>query len=153
MRASLCIAVFLCVAALAVGCAPKTYLNQSFLTSEELKTGSTGYVSLKSTGETMDLGGLLKEEPDARSLVLIKIHGVYIITGEGFKKIWRLWASGTDKGSFKPVKFNGITAPLESPSIEKSGECALVRWTFDKSEKQVWVTADGSTNIEKCPLE
>jgi hypothetical protein len=133
------------------GCAPRTYINQSFLSSEDLKIGQTGLVSLKSTGETIDVSGIKAIEPDAKGVVIIKVHGSYIITGDGFQKVWRLWPLGAkDKAAYEPVKIDPPPGQLKTPTLEKSGSCALLKWIATEGEKQLYITGCGKVSDEKA---
>src|ERR1700756_5654876 len=86
------------LAALALAaCAPTLIANQSFLVSEELKLAPSGYASLKSTGETFDLGPVKKQEPKTDRIQILKIHGSYVLVGDGFRKAWALWPGGKDE--------------------------------------------------------
>ena len=72
-------------------CAPTLRFNQSFLTAEELKLSDKGFASLKSTGETFDLGPIRKAEGRADKVVLLKVHGTYFVAGEGFRFLRNPW--------------------------------------------------------------
>jgi hypothetical protein len=134
------------------GCASKTFFNQSFLTSEELKlSANSGYVSLKSTGETMDLSGIRTAEPGAKNIVIIKVHGTFIVTGDGFRKVWKLWpACGKDAARYSAIKVEPAPVEIKKPVMEKSGECALVKWDEDAGPRQVYINSKGTVSPEKC---
>lgn len=138
----------------AAGCAPTLHFNQSFLVAEELKLSSKGYASLKSTGESFDLQPIQQQEGKVERVVLLKVHGSYLVVGEGFKHLWRLWAGGRDEAKFKPVDLGELqpaTGGLGSPSLEPAGKCALFKWSKGATTAQVFVTADGDVDAKRCP--
>jgi hypothetical protein len=143
MRRSL----LLVLIALAFGCAPRLRFNQSFLVSEELKVARSGFVSLKSTGESFDFAPIAAREPGAKRVVVIKTHGNYLLTGDGFRHLWRLWPSGEDQVGFEAVSLDAGPEGFLSPTLEMSGDCVLVRW----QERQAFVTADGDSDAHACP--
>lgn len=133
----------------ALGCAPKLYFNHSFLVPEELKVTRSGYVSLKSTGESFDFAPIKAQEPRAgERLLLVKVHGTYLVVGDGFRHVWRMWPAGADQAKYKPVgDLDAGPEGFASPTLEVSGKCGLVRW----EERQAFVTADGDVDEKKCP--
>jgi hypothetical protein len=136
----------LLLAVFALGCAPKLRFNQSFLVSEELKVARGGFVSLKSTGESFDLGPITRLEPKAERVVVIKLHGSYLLTGDGFHHLYRLWPRGTDEAAYEPVELEPGPDGFVSPTLEISGDCALVRW----EQRQAFVNAEGDVDANKC---
>ena len=139
--------VLLPALAVAAGCAPKLRFNQSFLVSEELKVTRSGFVSLKSTGESFDLSPIAAQEPAVERVVLLKVHGVYLLTGHGFRHLWRLEPAGDDQASYEPVELQPGPDGFVSPALEVSGDCALLRW----EDRQVWVNAEGEVDENACP--
>lgn len=136
------------------GCAPTLFFNQSFLASEELKLTKDGYASLKSTGETFDLTPIKSQEAKADRILVIKIHGSYLVAGEGFKKVWRLWGGGgKDKAKYEAVEKLSPAAPagFAGVSLEASGNCALFKQTKGAQAAQTFITADGDVDEKKCP--
>ncbi|MGI5862769.1 MAG: hypothetical protein ACOX6T_12025 [Myxococcales bacterium] len=136
----------LVVLLLALGCAPKLRFNQSFLVAEELKVARSGFVSLKSTGESFDFAPIAAKEPGAKRVVLVKLHGTYLLTGDGFRHLWRVWPAGKDEAYFEPVELDPGPDGFLSPTLEMSGECVLVRW----QERQAYVNADGDADENAC---
>jgi hypothetical protein len=133
---------------LAAGCAPKLYFNQTFLVSEELKVTRTGYVSLKSTGEVFDLSPIRNQEPGAGDRILLaKVHGTYLVVGDGFRRPWRLWPVGGDAAKFEPIDLDPGAGGFQAPTLEMSGDCALLRW----QDRQAFVNADGDVDEKRCP--
>jgi hypothetical protein len=138
-------------ALLFAGCAPTLFFNQSFLTAEELKLARNGYASLKSTGETFDLSPIKAQEPNAGDRVaILKMHGAYLAVGDGFTHAWRLWPGGKDEAHYKPVELNPGAKGFGSPSLEASGNCALIRWQRSGAPAQAFVTSGGDVNDKKC---
>src|SRR5258706_602548 len=85
-------------------CAPTLTFNQSFLVPEELKLAPNGYASLKSTGESFDLGPIKAQETKTDRVEILKVHGTYVLVGDGYKKVWTLWPAGKDLYHFEPLK-------------------------------------------------
>jgi hypothetical protein len=138
--------------ALAVAaCAPTLIANQSFLVSEELKLAPSGYASLKSTGESFDLGPIKSQESKSDRIQILKIHGSYVLVGDGFRRAWTLWPGGKDEMHYKPLKLEPGAQGFSQPSLETSGNCALLKWQKGASPAQAYVTADGDVNDKNCP--
>jgi hypothetical protein len=136
-----------------LACTPTLFMNRSFLTPEELKLGPTGYASLKSTGETFDLTPIKAQEPTMGDRVLVlEVHGSYLLVGEGWRKVWRVWPAGKDEAKYKAVDLGaGPTgASFKSPSLELSGKCALVKWQQGAAQAQAFITGDGDVDAKKC---
>lgn len=137
----------------AAACAPTLHFNQSFLVAEELKLSSKNYASLKSTGESFNLQPILAQEGKTEKVVLLKVHGTYLVAGEGFKKLWRLWAGGRDEAKFKPIDLEanapGVSG-FANPTLEPAGKCALFKYSKGASQAQVFVTADGDVDAKRC---
>ena len=140
----------------AAGCAPTLHFNQSYLVSEELKLSSKNYASLKSTGESFDLAPIAAQEGKVERVIVLKVHGTYLLAGEGFKHLWRLWAGGTDEAKFKPVDL-GENAPaasgLTAPTLEPAGKCALLKFSKGATQTQLYVTAGGDVDAKRCSDE
>ena len=132
-------------------CAPTLIANQSFLVSEELKLAPSGYASLKSTGESFDLGPIKAQESKTDRIQMLKVHGTYVLVGDGFRKIWTLWPGGKDEMHYKPAKFEPGAQGFTGAQLEPSGNCALLKWQKGGSPAQAYVTADGDVNDKNCP--
>jgi hypothetical protein len=134
------------------GCAPTLRFNQTWLSSEELKLARNGYVSLKSTGESIDLAPIKAQETGTgERIVILKVHGSYLIVGDSFKHAWRLWAGGKDEAHYEPVDSVKPGAQgFTSPTLEVSGNCALVRWQRGSVPAQAFVTFKGDVDEKKC---
>ena len=139
------------VALLISACAPSLTFNQSFLVPEDLKLASNGYASLKSTGESFDLSAIKAQERSADRVQILKVHGAYVLVGDGFQRAWRLWPDGRDEMHFKPLDLAPGTKGFASASLEASGNCALLRWTKGGAPAQAYVTSDGDADDKKCP--
>ena len=136
-----------------MGCTPTLFMTRSFLVPEELKPSSTGYASLKSTGETFDLTPIKAQEPKMGDrLQVLEVHGSYILVGEGWKRIWRVWPAGKDEAKYKAVKLESGPAGsvFQSPVLEVSGKCALVKWQSRTGPAQAFINADGDVDAKKC---
>jgi hypothetical protein len=137
--------------ALAAGaCAPTLNANMSFLVPEELRIAPNGYASLKSTGESFDLSPIKSQETKTDRVETIKIHGTLVLVGEGWKHAWELWPGGKDEMHYKPLSLNPGTG-FTSPTLELSGNCALLKWQKGGSPAQAYVNADGDVNEKNCP--
>jgi hypothetical protein len=132
-------------------CAPTLAANQSFLVPEELKLAPNGYASLKSTGESFDLGPIKKEETRVSQVEVIKIHGTFVLVGDGFHKVWTLWPGGKDELHYQPAKLEPGPQGFAQPTLEISGNCALLKWQKGASPAQAYVNADGAANEKSCP--
>jgi hypothetical protein len=134
------------------GCAPTLRFNQTFLTPVELKVSDKGYASLSTTGETFDLSPIKKAEGNAGKALLIKVHGTYFVTGEGFHNLWRLWQGGDDEAHYKPVEIEGAPRTgFSSPQLEVSGKCLLFSWSKGASAEKRFVTTSGDVDTKGCP--
>src|SRR5882672_6308432 len=103
-RTAHALALLSLIALAGMGCTPTLFMNRSFLVPEELKLSSTGYASLKSTGETFDLTPLKAQEPKLGERVqVLEVHGSYLLIGEGWKRVWRIWPAGKDEAKYKAV--------------------------------------------------
>lgn len=139
-------------AALALAaCAPALTANQSFLVPEELKLAPNGYASLKTTGESFDLSPIKAREPRAERVQILKVHGTYVLVGDGFRHAWELWPGGADELHFKPLDLKPGAQGFAQPVLEASGNCALLRWQKGISPAQAYVNADGDVNDKTCP--
>src|SRR5436309_15987080 len=85
------------------GCAPSLTFNQTFLVPEDVKLAPNGYASLKSTGESFDLSPIKAQEKSAERIQIIKVHGAYVLVGDGFQRAWRLWPDGKDEMHYQPL--------------------------------------------------
>jgi hypothetical protein len=136
-------------------CTPTLFMNRSFLVPEELKLTQTGYASLKSTGETFDLTPIKAREPSVGDRVLVlEVRGSYLIVGDGWKRVWRVWPSGKDEAKFKPVELaadpKAEGATFKAPQLEASGKCGLVTWQRGAGQGKAFINADGDANEQKC---
>ena len=136
----------------AAGCASSMVLNQTFLASEDLKIAQKGFVSLKSTGETFDFSGIREAEPNAKNVVLIKVHGTFIATGDGFSHVYKIWpACGKDKAKYKAVKLDPASPMgFRAPQLSVAGNCALLKWENDAGTRQAFIDRDGDIDENKC---
>jgi hypothetical protein len=144
----------LIIAAAAVaagGCAPTLTGNQSFLVPEELRIAPNGYASLKSTGESFDLTAIKSQEKPTERVEVLKVHGTYILAGDGWKRAWELWPGGKDEMHYKPLSLNPGATGFSQPTLEASGNCALLKWQKGASPAQAYVNADGDVNEKNCP--
>ena len=132
-------------------CAPTLIANQSFLVPEELKLAPNGYASLKSTGESFDLGPIKKEEPRTDRIQILKVHGTYLLVGDGFHRAWEMWPGGKDEMHYKPLKLQPGAQGFSGVTLETSGNCALLKWQKGVSPAQAFVNADGDVNDKNCP--
>ena len=132
-------------------CAPALIANQSFLVPEELKLAPNGYASLKSTGETFDLGPIKTQEAKTDRVQVLKVHGTYLVVGDGFRKAWTLWPGGKDEMHYKPLKLEPGPQGFSQAALEASGNCALLKWQKGASPAQTFVNADGDVNDKNCP--
>ena len=132
-------------------CAPTLTFNQSFLVPEELKLAPNGYASLKSTGESFDLGPIKAQETKTDRVQILKVHGTYVLVGDGYKKVWTLWAGGKDLYHYEPIKLDPGPGGFSQASLEPSGNCALLKWQKGASPAQAFVNSDGAFNEKNCP--
>ena len=132
-------------------CAPALTFNQSFLVPEDLKVAPNGYASLKSTGESFDLGPIRAQETKTDRISVLKIHGTYLLVGDGYKHAWELWSGGKDQMHYKPLKLEPGAAGFSQAALETSGNCALLKWQKGASPAQAYVNADGDVNDKTCP--
>jgi hypothetical protein len=132
-------------------CAPTLISNQSFLVPEELKLAPNGYASLKSTGESFDLGPIKSQETKTDRIQILKVHGTYVLVGDGFQHLWTLWPGGKDEMHYKPLKLDPGTRGFSGATLEASGNCALLKWQKGGSPAQSFVNADGDVNEKNCP--
>jgi hypothetical protein len=138
--------------ALAAGaCAPTLNANMSFLVPEELRIAPNGYASLKSTGESFDLSPIKSQEPRTDRVQIIKIHGNYILAADGWKRVWTLWPGGKDEMHYKPLSLAPGGTGFNQPTLETSGNCALLKWQKGASPAQAFINADGDVNEKNCP--
>ena len=139
------------LAALATACAPTLRFNQTFLAPEDLKLAKNGYASLKSTGESFDLSPIKAQEIGASDrVVVLKVHGSYILVGDGFAKAFRLWPAGRDEAHYKALDVQPGKQGFVSPTLEVSGKCALIRWQRGGAPAQAFVTSEGDVDEKKC---
>ncbi len=143
-------AALLALALSGAACTPTLFMNRSFLVPEELKLSPTGFASLKSTGETFNLTPIKAAEPSMGDRVLVlEVHGSYVLVGDGWKRAWRVWPAGKDEAKYKAIDLApgaGQSAVFQSPSLEASGNCALLKW----SQGQAFINADGDVDTKKC---
>ena len=142
----------LAIAATAAGCASTMTFNQSFLASEDLKIAQKGFVSLKSTGETFDFSGIREAEPNAKNIVLIKVHGTFLAVGDGFSHVYKIWPScGKDKAKYKAIRLEpGSAQGFRAPQMTMVGNCALLKWENDAGTRQAFIDRGGGTDEAKC---
>jgi hypothetical protein len=139
------------VALVLAGCAPALTYNQSFLVPEQVKLAPNGYASLKSTGESFDLGPIRAQESKADRVEILKVHGTYLLVGDGYQHAWKLWPGGKDQMHYKPVKLEPGERGFSQPVLEASGNCALLKWRKGASPAQAYVNSDGDVNETTCP--
>ena len=132
-------------------CAPSLVSNQSFLVPEDLKIAPNGYASLKSTGESFDLGPIKAQETKTDRISILKVHGSYVLVGDGYRHAWSLWQGGKDEMHFKPLKLEPGTQGFTGAVLEASGNCALLKWQKGASPAQAYVNSDGDVNDKSCP--
>ena len=142
----------LCLLFGGMGCAQTLFFNQTFLVPEDLKLSPNGYASLKSTGESFDFTPIKAQEPKAADRVtLLKVRGTYVVVGDGFRKVWKLWSGGKDKAKFEAIELgSGNTQGFRSPTLEVSGKCALLRWQKGAGTAQAFINSDGDVDEKKC---
>lgn len=135
-----------------MGCAPTLFFNQTFLVPEDLKLSNNGYASLKSTGESFDFTPIKAQEPKAGDHVtLVKVRGTYLVVGEGFRKVWKLWGGGKDKAKYEAVELgSGSPQGFRAPTLEVSGKCALLKWQKGAGTAQAFINSDGDVDEKKC---
>ena len=141
-----------CLALGAAGCAPTLRFNQSFLVVEDLKISDKGFASLKSTGESFDLSPIRAAEGRADRVIVLKVHGTFLLTGEGFKNLWRLWPAGSDQIHYAAI--DDAKAPkggYSGVSLEPAGKCALFTFTKNGAPTTLYVTAGGDVDSKRCP--
>jgi len=139
-------------AVVAGACAPTLTANQSFLVPEELRIAPNGYASLKTTGESIDLSPIKSQENRAADrIAIIKVHGTYLLAGDGWKHAWELWPGGKDEMHYKPLNLNPGLQGFSQPTLEASGNCALLKWQKGTSPAQAYVNGDGDVNEKNCP--
>ena len=149
------LALFAFAALNAAACAPTLHFNQSFLAAEDMRVSDKGFASLQSTGESFDLTPILKAEGRAARVIVLKLHGSYLLTGEGFKNLWRLWPAGNDEIHFKPIddaqapKGSVFSGPALAPAA--GGKCAVFSFTRNGAPTQLFVTAGGDVDAKRCP--
>jgi hypothetical protein len=131
-------------------CAPTLTFNQSFLVPEDLKLAPNGYASLKSTGESFDMGPIKAVEKSSDRVQILKVHGSYIVVGDGYQHVWRLWPAGKDEMHYKPLDLSPGTV-FNGPTLEASGNCALVKWQKGGAPAQAYVNSDGDVDEKACP--
>lgn len=131
-------------------CAPTLTFNQTFLVPEELKLAQNGYASLKSTGESFDLGPIKAQEKSSDRLSILKVHGAFILVGDGYQHAWRLWPAGKDEFHYKPLDL-APGAAFNAPTLEASGNCALLKWQKGGAAAQAFVNSDGDVDEKACP--
>jgi hypothetical protein len=139
------------IAAAAAACAPTLTANQSFLVPEELRIAPNGYASLKSTGESFDLTPIKSQETRTDRVEVLKVHGSIVLAAEGWKHAWILTPGGKDEMHYKPLSLALGGAAFNQPSLETSGNCALLKWQRGASPAQAYVNADGDVNDKNCP--
>jgi hypothetical protein len=142
-----------CIALGAAGCAPTLRFNQSFLVAEDMKISDKGYASLQSTGESFDLSPIRAAEGRVDKVIILKVHGSFIVTGEGFKNVWRLWPAGTDEIHYAAIDdakaakgqaYSGV-------SLQPSGKCALFGFNKSGTPAQLYISAGGDIDSKRCP--
>lgn len=133
------------------GCAPTLRFNQTWLASEDLKLARNGYTGLKS-GESFDLQPIrARELTTSERVVILKVHGSYLVVGDGFKHAWRLWGGGKDEAHYEPIdSLKPGAQGFGSPTLEVSGNCALVHWQRAGAPAQAFVTFKGDVDEKKC---
>ena len=143
----------LLLASATAACAPALTFNQSFLVPEEVRIAPSGYASLKSTGESFDLGPIKAQEAKTTDRVaVIKVHGTYLVAADGWKHAWKLWPGGKDEMHYKPLQLDpGAPQGFVQLAMEASGNCALLKWQKGALPAQAYVTADGEVNEKNCP--
>ncbi len=139
------------VALALAACAPTLTFNQSFLVPEELKLAPNGYASLKSTGESFDLSPIKAQEKNVDRVQVLKVHGSYLLVGDGFKHAWRLWPGGKDEMHYQPLDLQPGAKGFAAASLEASGNCALLKWQKGGAPAQAYVNSDGDADDKKCP--
>jgi len=141
-----------CLALGAAGCAPTLRFNQSYLVAEDMKVTDKGYAALKSTGETFDLTPIRTAEGRADHVTILKVHGTYFVTGEGFKNLWRLWPGGDDEVHYKPVDdVGGKSGVFSGVTLEPAEKCAHFTFTKGAMPSSVYVTTGGDVDTKRCP--
>ena len=146
-------AVLACALICAAGCAPTLTFNRSYLVSEEVKVAQDGYGSIKSTGETFNLGPIRALEKPVDHVQLIETHGSWLLVGDGYQKLWRLWPAGGDSAHYEAVELVSGRRGFAGPQLSQSGNCALIKWTRDGAPAQAFVTSGGSANETRCSDE
>lgn len=139
------------VALVLTACAPALTFNQSFLVPEDLRIAPNGYASLKSTGESFDLGPIRSQETKTDRIQILKVHGTYVLVGDGYQHAWEMWSGGKDEMHFKPLKLEPGAQGFTGAVLEASGNCALLKWQKGASPAQAYVNADGDTDDKRCP--
>lgn len=155
MHRTVLVTAVLAFIAAAAGCASTMTFNQSFLASEDLKIAQKGFVSLKSTGETFDFSGIRDAEPNAKNVVILKVHGTFLVVGDAFMHVYKIWpACGKDKAKYKAIKLEpGSPQGFRAPSLTTTGNCALLKWENDSGTRQAFIDRDGDANEIKCEDE
>ena len=94
----------LCLAS--IGCAgQKMYLNQTHRAANTLPVAG-GMVAFPS-GVSMEISGILKLERKVEKVVMTRLFGNYLVTAEGFGRVWLIKPCGRTGGRFRPLKLPG----------------------------------------------
>jgi hypothetical protein len=143
---------FLILGLFILGCLPKVYFNQSFTSAERLPITKDGYIALPS-GENFDGSLILEtEKTDPKEIVLIKIHGTYLLTAEGFKNIWAIFPTSGDKAKIKRISLMKENESLRDPKFEVSSQtrCVILKYIAGDEPRSVFIDSDGDIDEKKC---
>ncbi len=135
-----------------VSCLPKVYFNQSFSASEKVPVTKDMYIALPD-GENFD-GSLIfmTEKVTPRDINIIKVHGTFLVVGDGFKNLWAIFPVSGDRAKVKRISFLKENEVFSNPVFEVSSQsrCVILKYYVEDISKSVFVDKDGDVEEKKC---
>lgn len=121
---------------LLASCAPTLYVKQSFRGAVEVPVVK-GTVALN-RGETFEIDPILKKEGvTPKKVVVTKLFGRYLLTGDQFRHVWLISPAGREKASYQALQIVE-KGRLVSPTFthNEGHNCVTLSWGAGGTQKR-----------------
>ncbi len=140
------------------GCATSSnmlYINQTYRAQQIVPLSDETVIALNS-GETIDLKKIARQEEKMPARVrVIKVHGTFLVTGDGMAKIWKIVPEEEDKAKFSKLSLLSADVLFSRPKFKGSfnSNCVKFYWQERGQRRMVFIDSQGNWDQDKCPAD